>query len=122
LRKEVKEFSGKECILKNHSGREYEMKIASKYLLKAVLIVCAVSLLLGTAGFASDSHAGGDVVNINKATVKELASLPGIGKKKAEAIFAYRQDHGQFKDAQELVKVEGIGKKTYEKIKERISV
>ena len=98
------------------------MEIVSKCFLKLVFIVCAASLLLSTAGFAGDMQGAGDVVNINQATVKELTSLPGVGKKKAEAILAYRQEHGQFSDAGELVKVEGIGKNTYENIRDRISV
>jgi competence protein ComEA len=98
------------------------MKNVSKCFLQIVFVVCAVSLLLSTTGLAGDTQGAAGIININEATVKELTSLPGLGKKKAEAIFAYRQEHGQFSDTQELVKVEGIGKKTYEKIRDRISV
>lgn len=55
-------------------------------------------------------------VDINQADAKTIAtSLKGIGIKKAQAIVDYRNKHGQFKSADELVKIKGIGKKTIEK-------
>ena len=52
-------------------------------------------------------------VDINRASVKELSSLKGIGSKKAELIVAYRKLHC-FKNVDEIVKVKGIGKKFLE--------
>jgi len=60
-------------------------------------------------------------VNINKATIKELDSLNGIGYKKAEAIIEFRKTH-PFKKIEDIMKVRGIGKKTFEKIKGEIEV
>lgn len=55
-------------------------------------------------------------VDINQADAKTIAaSLKGIGLKKAKAIVAYRQKHGHFVSADDLVKIKGIGKKTVEK-------
>lgn len=49
-------------------------------------------------------------VNINAADADAIAeALKGVGKSKAEAIVAYREAHGAFKDADELVNVKGIG-------------
>lgn len=49
-------------------------------------------------------------VNINTADAETIAeALKGVGKSKAEAIVAYRDAHGAFKDADELVNVKGIG-------------
>lgn len=49
-------------------------------------------------------------INLNKASIEELAhSMKGIGKKRAEAIVAYRQQHGPFKSLQELALVRGFG-------------
>lgn len=63
-----------------------------------------------------------NLVNINKADLTMLTTLPGIGPTKAEAIIAYRTEQGLFKEPQELMKVTGIGKKTYEKLESLISV
>lgn len=60
-------------------------------------------------------------VDINRAGAQELAaSLDGVGAKKAEDIVKYRQQHGIFRSADELVNVKGIGKKTIAKNKENI--
>ena len=61
-------------------------------------------------------------VNINKANLKELKSLPRIGKKKAAAIIEYRKLNGKFKNIEELSKVHGIGKKTVKNLSDLISV
>jgi len=88
---------------------------------KSVIIAFAVSFLLGGIALAENQEIT-DKVNINEAAVKELAKLPGIGKKKAEAIVAYRADNGKFNSMDDLKKVEGIGKKTFEKIKDQITL
>ena len=52
-------------------------------------------------------------VNVNTANAEEIAeSLKGIGLSKAEAIVGYRSEHGEFKHADELVNVKGIGIRT----------
>jgi competence protein ComEA len=56
-------------------------------------------------------------VNINTADVEELATIPGIGPKTAEAIVAYRNDNGQFKKVDDLIDVKGIGEKKLEQIR-----
>ena len=56
-------------------------------------------------------------VNINKATEEELQTLSGIGPSKAKAIIQYREEHGGFKNIEEIKKIGGIGDKTFEKIK-----
>ena len=61
-------------------------------------------------------------VNINTANKEELMTLPGIGVSKAEAIIKYREEHGDFKDVQELTNIAGIKTSVYEKIKELVRV
>lgn len=54
-------------------------------------------------------------VDINSADAKTLAeSLSGVGLVRAEAIVAYRNANGPFRDIEDLAKVKGIGKKTLE--------
>ena len=61
-------------------------------------------------------------VNINRASEGELVSLDGIGSSKAQAIILYREMFGNFKTVDELAKVKGIGAKTVEKNRGRLSV
>lgn len=59
-------------------------------------------------------------ININTADLTLLMTLNGIGEVKAQAIIDYRMKHGPFKTIEEIMKVKGIGLKTYEKIKDYI--
>jgi competence protein ComEA len=61
-------------------------------------------------------------ININTATVDQLESLPHIGTKTAQAIVAYRTQHGPFKRIDDLTKVRGTGGKTFEELKQHITL
>lgn len=63
-------------------------------------------------------------VNINTASIDDLvaANLYRIGYKTAEKIVEYRQQNGPFKSIEEIMEVKGIGEKTFEKIKDKITV
>ena len=61
-------------------------------------------------------------ININRATEGELTTLNGIGSSKAQAIILYREMFGGFKTVDELTKVKGIGAKTVEKNRGRLTV
>lgn len=60
-------------------------------------------------------------VNINTATLEELQTIKGIGKKKAEAILQYRKEHGAFRTKEDLLQVKGIGKKALEAIENQVT-
>ncbi|WP_210366905.1 helix-hairpin-helix domain-containing protein [Bacillus sp. REN3] len=61
-------------------------------------------------------------VNLNRASANELETLPGIGPSKAAAIIEYRETNGNFKTVDDLKSISGIGDKTFEKLKDSISV
>lgn len=61
-------------------------------------------------------------VNINTATVAELDTLSGIGPAYAQRIIDYRTSKGGFKSLEEVMNVKGIGQKTYDKFKDKISL
>jgi len=62
-------------------------------------------------------------VNINTASAGTLDEcLPGIGPAYAQRIVDYREAHGGFKSIEEIQEVAGIGPKTFEKIKNQITV
>lgn len=62
------------------------------------------------------------LINLNTATVKELESLPGVGTKTAERIIEYRTKQGPFKKIEELMNVQGIGEKSFLKLKPQLTV
>ena len=61
-------------------------------------------------------------VNINTAPASELETLPRIGPKVAQRIVDFRAKNGSFKRVEEIMKVQGIGEKVYEGIKDLITV
>jgi len=63
----------------------------------------------------------GQAVNVNTASAEEISTaLTGIGMSKAQAIVRYREAHGAFKHADELVNVKGIGLSTVDRNREFI--
>lgn len=61
-------------------------------------------------------------ININTATQEELTSLSGIGEAKAKSIIKYREENGNFKSIEDIMKVSGISENLFAKIKENITV
>ena len=61
-------------------------------------------------------------INLNAATVDQLETLPGIGRKTAERIIEYRTKSGGFKRIEDLMNVKGIGEKSFLKLKPLIAV
>ena len=61
-------------------------------------------------------------IDLNRAEVWLLETLPGIGPSLAQAIVDYRNEKGRFDRVEDLLKVKGIGPTTLERIKERITV
>lgn len=63
-----------------------------------------------------------ELISINTADLTELQELPGIGPSKAEAIIQYREENGAFTAIEDLQNISGIGEKTFEKLKDLISI
>ena len=57
-----------------------------------------------------------------KGKILDVLQLPGIGEKKAAAIVRWREDNGGFSIIEDIMNVEGIGLKTFEKIQPHIVV
>ncbi|MGN0680840.1 MAG: helix-hairpin-helix domain-containing protein [Candidatus Fimisoma sp.] len=61
-------------------------------------------------------------ININRADSDELEKIPGVGPATAKKIIEYRTNNGNFSSIEEIKNVSGIGEKTYESMKEYITV
>ena len=77
---------------------------------------------LGGSGTNSNVENEKEKININKATKEELDTLPGIGESTAQKIIQYREEHGSFKNIEELKEVKGIGDAKYEEIKDLVDI
>lgn len=61
------------------------------------------------------------LININTADSKTLQEIPGVGPVTADKIVDYRSNNGRFNSPEELKNVSGIGEKTFEKIKDKVT-
>lgn len=86
---------------------------------KACLVVLlTVAAVVGGAF----SAAAMEKVNINTASVEQLMQLDRVGASYAQRIVEYREKFGPFQAPEDIMKVKGIGKKTWEANKDRIAV
>ncbi len=103
--------------------------------LRMLTTLCALVALVPNVGLAASrgAHAGAgsanaavvaseSPININTADAKALTALTGVGRKLADKIVEFRDEHGPFKKPEDLRKVEGVGNGLWEKNRERIVV
>jgi comEA protein len=92
---------------------------------RGTVLSLALAVLV-TVFFSSLGHAAlsqtEKKVNINTASVAELQTLPQIGPKIAQRIIDFREENGKFTKITDLLKVKGIGEKTFEQLKNLITV
>ena len=67
-------------------------------------------------------EAGKKKIDVNSASASQLELLPQIGPVLSQRIINYRETKGQFQKIEDLLKVPGIGPKTFDKIKDLITV
>ncbi len=83
--------------------------------IRTIFASLLLSLLLAGSALAAER------ININTADAATIDRvLVNVGPAKAEAIVAYRKQHGAFKSTEQLAMVKGIGLKTVEKNRDRI--
>ena len=87
----------------------------------AAALAVALTLTAGVAAAAGKAAPSGKV-NINAASAEQLGTLPGVGAKLAARIVEHRQKSGPFKSVQELMNVQGVGEKNFEKLQPYLTV
>lgn len=75
-----------------------------------------------TTGTGESMGTEDGIVNLNIADAETLKTLSGIGDSKAQAILAYREEHGGFSSIEEIMQVPGIKESTFSMIKDKIAV
>jgi comEA protein len=87
------------------------------------LLLCLGLVLAPTAAMAQQGKApSADKVNLNTASAEQLESLPGVGPSLAKRIIEHRTKVGKFTRIEELLNVKGIGEKSFQKLKDRLTV
>lgn len=70
----------------------------------------------------AQENTAGKKISINSADKEALMTITGIGSARADSIIDYRQNNGRFKKIDDIMKISGIKKSMFEKIKDQISV
>ena len=103
---------------------------------QVIRMVCVLTLCIGllcgsVSVFAQQTDAGSSAaakttvaakINLNSATVEQLATLPGIGSATAKLIIEHRTQIGKFNRIEELLTVKGIGEKKFEALKDLLTL
>lgn len=76
----------------------------------------------GSGGGSVTAGASGSKVNINTADITQLQTITGVGPVTAQKIIDYRTQNGNFGSIEDLKNVSGIGEKTFENMKEQVTV
>ena len=90
-----------------------------------LLLVVGFVMVLGGGAYAQEKQPGDAnavKVNINTAGKEQLMDLPRIGEKIAARIIEYREKNGKFKRPEDIMKVKGIGEKTFKKFEKRLAI
>ena len=97
----------------------------TRIMIAAIAAIALSAAAAGAQGRATAPKATATAaapVNLNTATMDQLATIPGIGVKTAERIIAYREKNGGFKKVEDLMNVSGVGEKSFLKMKPLITV
>jgi competence protein ComEA len=86
------------------------------------LVVAAMVVVVFSVHVQAYPETPDKKIDINAASVTELQKLPRIGEKVAQRIIDFRKQHGDFKKIEEIMKVRGIGERTFKLIKDLIVV
>jgi competence protein ComEA len=103
--------------------REFSVRAARGVALLVLLLLAAA-----TPGLAADSSKNGPSaspgtpVDLNSATIEALTTIPGIGEVMAQRIVDWREEHGPFRRVEDLMKVKGVGEKTFDKLRPYVKV
>jgi competence protein ComEA len=76
----------------------------------------------GRYGASGGGRAAPAPVMLNQASVDALDSLPGIGRKRAEDIVAFRRQHGPFRRIDDLRRIRGVGPKMLAKLRPYLKI
>jgi competence protein ComEA len=88
----------------------------------AALLVAPGAAQLTAADDGAQSGETKQKIDINKATAEQLTAIPGVGPTLAQRIVDFREKQGRFRRVEDLLKIKGIGEKSFQKIRPWVKV
>jgi competence protein ComEA len=106
-------------------GQEVNMTHLKK-IVSLLVVICIFTLFAPQVCGAEKSADGksdkSGLININTAGADALMKLPRIGPKMAQRIIDFRKENGKFKKIEDLMKVKGIGEKTFKGFQDKVKI
>ena len=90
--------------------------------LAAALLIGFASPVAAQDQAAKTAASPAAAVNLNTATAAQLEALPGVGPRAAQRIIEYRSKNGGFKKVEELMKIQGIGERSFLRLRPLVTV
>jgi competence protein ComEA len=109
----------------NLNALRQEVNMTKTKKMLALMVILTVTVLSTVSLYSVEKPAaanGNKLVNINTADAGQLENLPRVGPKMAQRILDFRKSNGNFKRAQDLMKVKGIGEKVFAKLQPLITI
>src|SRR6266481_1244828 len=101
----------------------YTAAMASRPLSAGTLLsILILGLLLPASSFGTKKKPPERPVNLNTANSEQLQQVPGIGPATAGKILQMRKTYGPFKSVDDLLSIEGLGKKRLDKMRKYLTV
>jgi competence protein ComEA len=88
----------------------------------ALLVIPALAQQTAQPAKPAGEKIAAEKINLNTGTLDDLQKLTGVGPKIAQRILDFRKQNGPFKKIEDLMKVKGIGEKTFGKFKDMLTV
>ena len=98
-------------------------KIVTSFLFVFVL-ACASAVPAAAAPSAAPKATASEArpIDLNTADLAALESVPGIGKSLSQRILTFREKNGPFQSVDDLLKVQGVGEKSIQKLRPYLTV
>ena len=97
-------------------------KSVTVFVMLSVMVLFAGNVYAAEKTAAKSAAGSQKLININTAGVEQLVKLPRVGEKIAQRIIDYREKNGKFKKLEDLMKVSGIGEKTFKGFEEMLTL
>jgi competence protein ComEA len=76
----------------------------------------------GPAGGGAGAAGGTGKIDLNRATIEQLDTLPGVGPVTAQRILDWRARHGRFSSVEQLREIEGIGERRFSQLRDQVTL
>ncbi len=93
-------------------------------LMLVIVLACATAAPAAAAPSAAPKAGAAEArpVDLNTADLAALESVPGIGKSLSQRILTFREKNGPFQSVDDLMKVQGVGEKSIQKLRPYLTV